>query len=188
MSKLTSIFSCLTLALGVGLPAAQAEQVIYRNVPSGSMIRYIPGRTSQIYMAPTVRTQSVVIPSSTLQRIITVPARADFITPGTIMRRSAVIMPSVAPVTTTTSTITTESTLRSPQFMKRLSNMAEQINLAESRGWLTSDELSSLRSEQSRLSSLLDSSNVGGLTKTEIDELERNWTSFNQQIQAELHD
>lgn len=81
-----------------------------------------------------------------------------------------------------------ELSLAGPNFAKRLANMLGQINLGESRGWLTSDETAMLKSKQSSLVSQLSSESADGMSRDEIDSMERQLTAFNIEINHELND
>lgn len=153
------------LALSVSLiPSAMAQIIEYRTSPAIAqpIIRVMP--RTYVYTAP--------------RKVITVPTST--------VTRSVVVAPVKSPEVVTTTTIT-EQLIKSPNFDRRLSNMKDQINLGASRGWLTSGELAHLNSEHDRLASLLRSYQAGGLTNTEIDDLEKQFTRFNQLIAADLN-
>jgi hypothetical protein len=116
--------------------------------------------------------------------VYTVPQKLISV-PSTTVTRSVVVTPSRTPEVTTT---VTSTLTKFPQFAPRLANMKEQINLGASRGWLSSAELAQLNSEYNRLDTLLRSHEVGGLTGPEIDDLEKQFTLFNQVIASELND
>jgi hypothetical protein len=138
--------------------------------------------------------QPMVVPGV---RTLVVPMRRVILPPATITRTRTfqMVMPSSSavttttlpavvpePVTTTSTTTVTETKLTQPDPLGRLHNMMDQITLGESKGLLTSDESASLRSEFTRLDTLIQADLVDGLTTTENDDLERQLTVFNQQI------
>lgn len=139
----------------------------------------------RVITRPTVWRSTVVVPQRHV--IITAPTvtrRTIMVTPGvsrTIMTMPAVITPAVTTTSTSTTTIT-ETKVQTPDPLERLHNMMDQITLGESNGMLSADESAALRAEYDRLDSLIQADLVGGLTDTEIDDLETQLTLFNQQI------
>jgi hypothetical protein len=134
-------------------------------------------KTRPVIIQPSVRIMPHTNVYTAPQRLIRVPA--------TTVTRSIVVTPSNTPEVTTT---VTSTLTKFPQFAPRLANMKDQINLGASRGWLTGEEVAQLNSEYNRLDSLLHSHEVGGLTNLEIDDLEKQFTLFNQVIASELND
>ncbi|MFN8658212.1 MAG: hypothetical protein U0105_17895 [Candidatus Obscuribacterales bacterium] len=86
------------------------------------------------------------------------------------------------------SSASVDISLKGPNFAQRLANMLDQINLGESRGWLTSDETSMLKSKQASLASEEVAARTDGYSRTEIDNLERELTAFNIEINHEMND
>lgn len=78
--------------------------------------------------------------------------------------------------------------MRGPNFPLRLANMMDQINLGESRGWLTSSEASALKSEHASYVADEAAAGADGYSRAEIDDLERKLTAFNITINHELND
>jgi hypothetical protein len=134
-------------------------------------------RTKPLIVQPAVRVMPNTHVYTVPQKVITVPAST--------VTRSVLVLPSNTPQVTTTITSTLT---KFPNFAKRLANMKDQINLGGSRGWLTAAELGQLNSVHDRLANLLRSHEIGGLSKIEIDDLEKQFTLFNQVIASELND
>lgn len=72
--------------------------------------------------------------------------------------------------------------------MDRLSDMMDQVSLGSTRGWLTADEVGTLNAERDRIAAMINSSAPGGLTMSEINQIEVALTTFNQTIASEVND
>lgn len=66
-----------------------------------------------------------------------------------------------------------------PKFRQRLDTYREQIQMGETKGWLTADEVARFRQEHARLEELEDKTRTGGYQKADVDNLEAQITKFN---------
>lgn len=69
-----------------------------------------------------------------------------------------------------------------PHFKDRLNTYAEQMEMARTKGWLNSAQLSSFQSELDRLNGLEASVAAKGFVKPDVDDLDKQITKFNAEF------
>lgn len=70
------------------------------------------------------------------------------------------------------------------KYKERLKTYAEQIDMGQTKGWLTAEEVSQFKTELARLNALEAEVSGKGYQKAQVDDLEKQVTKFNMDLTA----
>lgn len=166
--QLTMIAAALVAGYGLSTPAAHAD--------------YVETKTTTVETAPAViAPRTIVAPSA-----VFVPGAPAPVAGTTVVTTDAVVTPPVSTTSVHTSTIETQEVKKGVQFnfKERLTNLIEQINNNEAKGFLTAGQASNFKAQIDVLLSTTSNVEGAGWPKDGVDQLDKDITKLNADVSS----
>lgn len=166
--QLTMITAALVAGYSLSTPAAHAD--------------YVETKTTTVETAPAViAPRTIVAPSA-----VFVPGAPAPVAGTTVVTTDAVVAPPVSTTSVHTSTIETQEVKKGVQFnfKERLTNLIEQINNNEAKGFLTAGQSSNFKAQIDVLLSSTSNAENAGWPKDQVDQLDKDITKLNADVSS----